>query len=35
MLHLKNWLVDGLSYALPVILEKQKINLEFWLESKE
>ena len=35
MLSLKNWLIEGLSYSLPVILEKQKLNLKFWGESKQ
>lgn len=34
MLQLKNWLVEGLSFSIPVILEKQKLSLKFWEDNR-
>ena len=34
MVSLKNWLLDGLAYSLPVILEKQNLNWCFWNEKR-
>ena len=35
MVHLNNWLLEGLAYSLPVILEKQNLNWCFWDERRQ
>lgn len=35
MLNLKNWLVETHSYSFPVILEKQKLDLQYWGEKRD
>ena len=32
---MKNWLVECQGYALPVILQKQNLNLSFWLQKRQ
>lgn len=35
MVQLKNWLVEGHSYCFPIVLEKQRLDLNFWDERRE